>query len=79
MAESGAEAIRRGAAGRIRVSLDPKGQSLDRINDIVKQLAGIGGCDNCGRLAFIDLGFLGDPVDQRLAGKGVIAIEKIGF
>jgi hypothetical protein len=31
------------------------------INKLVAQALGRAGCEGCGRIAYIDLGFLGDP------------------
>ena len=48
----------------ISVSLNPgspKKQTLDIINRLVALAAGRAGCDGCGRIAYIDLHFLGDP------------------
>jgi hypothetical protein len=46
------------------VSLNPNGpkkQDLDMINRLVAQVLGRAGCDRCGRIAFFDIRFLGDP------------------
>lgn len=55
---------KRSTVSRITVSLNPNGpkkQNLDVVNKLVAQVLGRAGCDGCGRIAYIDLGFLGDP------------------
>ena len=55
---------KRASVTRISVSLNPnspKKQTADIINKLVAQVLGRAGCDGCGRIAYIDLGFLGDP------------------
>ena len=39
----------------------PRKQTIEIVNKIVAQMLGRAGCDGCGRIAYIDLGFLGDP------------------
>lgn len=39
----------------------PKKQTADTINRLVAQVLGKAGCEGCGRIAYIDIGFLGDP------------------
>ena len=53
---------------RISLSLNPaasapppRKQTIEIVNKIVAQMLGRAGCDGCGRIAYIDLGFLGDP------------------
>ena len=53
---------------RISLSLNPaasapppRKQTIEVVNRIVAQMLGRAGCDGCGRIAYIDLGFLGDP------------------
>jgi hypothetical protein len=53
---------------RISLSLNPgasapppRKQTIEVVNKIVAQMLGRAGCDGCGRIAYIDLGFLGDP------------------
>ena len=51
-------------ASRVSVTINPntpKKQTLEQINKLVALAAGRAGCDGCGRIAYIDLGFLGDP------------------
>ena len=55
---------KRASVTRISVSLNPnspKKQTADIINKLVAQVLGRAGCEGCGRIAYIDLGFLGDP------------------
>ena len=51
---------------RISLSLNPgasapRKQTNEMVNKIVATMLGRAGCDGCGRIAYIDLGFLGDP------------------
>lgn len=49
---------------RISVSLNPsspKKQNADTINKLVAQVLGRAGCEGCGRIAYFDVHFLGDP------------------
>jgi hypothetical protein len=51
---------------RISLSINPgastpRKQTIEVVNKIVAQMLGRAGCDGCGRIAYIDLGFLGDP------------------
>ena len=69
---------KRANIAKVSVSLNPnspKKQNLDIINRLVAQVVGRAGCDGCGRIAYIDLGFLIDPVDKQLGDLGAIAID----
>ena len=53
---------------RISLSLNPaasapppRKQTIEIVNKIVAQMLGRAGCDGCGRIAYLDLGFLIDP------------------
>ncbi|HSS19360.1 MAG TPA: hypothetical protein VLL54_04745 [Pyrinomonadaceae bacterium] len=52
---------------RISLSVNPsasgpgKKQTADMVQKMVATMLGRAGCDGCGRIAYIDLGFLGDP------------------
>ena len=55
---------KRSSVSRISVSVNPnspKKQTADTVNKIIAQVLGRAGCDGCGRIAYIDIGFLGDP------------------
>lgn len=45
----------------ISVSLNPKKQNLETINQMVKLILGRVGCDGCGRIAYFDAHVVGDP------------------
>jgi hypothetical protein len=45
------------------------------IDKLVKQVLGRAGCEGCGRIAYIDIGFLIDPVDKQLGDLGAIAMD----
>jgi len=61
-----------------RVSLNPQHQNIETINKIVTNILGRAGCLTCGRIAFLDLHFQGDPGPD-LAKEGVISIQTEGF
>jgi hypothetical protein len=49
---------------RVGLSVNPQGggkQDFETVQRIVKFMLGRGGCDGCGRLAYLDLHFHGDP------------------
>lgn len=49
---------------RVGMSVNPQGggkQDIDTVQRMVKFMLGRGGCDGCGRLAYLDLHFHGDP------------------
>ncbi|MDQ2977452.1 MAG: hypothetical protein M3R69_18825 [Acidobacteriota bacterium] len=48
-------------AARVSLSVNPHNQNLETVHKIVEFILSRGGCDKCGRLAFLDLHFLGDP------------------
>jgi len=55
---------KRSNVSRISLSVNPnspKKQNLDMVNKLVAQALGRAGCEGCGRIAYIDLGFLVDP------------------
>ena len=59
-----ATTVKKADVARVSVSLNPGGtkrQTLDTLNKLVAQAVGRGGCDRCGRVASIDIQFLGDP------------------
>jgi hypothetical protein len=58
---------------RISLSVSPKKQNLETVNKIVALVLNRAGCDNCGRLAYFDFRFLGDPDPdfERLGGISV--------
>ena len=71
-----ATVTKRSSLSRMGVALNPGGtkkQTLDSINKLVALAAGRAGCDGCGRIAYIDLHFLGDPDPdvERLGGISV--------
>ncbi len=39
-------------------------QSIKNINELVAKVAGLAGCEGCGRIAFIDLHFHDDPIAE---------------
>ena len=49
---------------RVGLSVNPQGsgkQDFETVQKMVKFMLGRGGCDGCGRLAYLDLHFHGDP------------------
>ena len=62
---------------RVSVSLNPsspKKQTADMINKLVAQVLGRAGCEGCGRIAFFDVHFLGDP-DPDMERLGAISVD----
>jgi hypothetical protein len=58
----------------ISVSLNPKKQNLEMVNKMVALILGRAGCDACGRIAFFDAHFLGDP-DPDFEKVGAISVD----
>ncbi len=56
-----ATVTRANKVSRVSVSVNPQKQTIEHVNRLVKLALGRAGCDGCGRIAYIDLGFLGDP------------------
>lgn len=52
-------------------------QSIKNINELVAKVAGLAGCEGCGRLAYIDLHFHDDPIAD--LKDVVISHGSIGF
>lgn len=55
---------KRASVSRIGVSINPSSprkQTADTVNKLVAQVLGRAGCEGCGRIAYIDIGFLIDP------------------
>jgi hypothetical protein len=42
-------------------SINPKGQTLDHVHQIVADILRRGGCPGCGRIALLQVGFHTDP------------------
>jgi hypothetical protein len=42
-------------------TINPQKQTLDQVNRLVALALGRAGCERCGRLAFFEFKFLGDP------------------
>jgi len=59
---------------RVTLSINPQNQNLDVVHRIVANVLNRADCDRCGRLAFLDFHFLGDPGPD-LTKDGVISIE----
>ena len=69
---------KRSSVSRISLSVNPNSprkQTADTVNKLIAQALGRAGCEGCGRIAYIDLGFLIDPVDKDLANLGAIAVD----
>ena len=68
----------RSTVSRVSVSVNPNAprkQNADMVQKLVAQALGRAGCDGCGRIAYIDLGFLIDPVDKQMEQLGAIAMD----
>lgn len=65
-----------GKAGRfVSATLNPQHQTLESLQKLLAEIAGRGGCDRCGRIAFLHVDFLGDPPDE-IAREGVISFTE---
>ena len=65
------------AIAKISVSLNPSSprkQTNDTINKLVAQVLGRAGCEGCGRIAYIDVHFVGDP-DPDMEKLGAISVD----
>jgi hypothetical protein len=60
--------------GSISVSMNPKKQTLDQVNKLVALILGRAGCEACGRIAYIDVKFLGDP-EAELEKLGAVSVD----
>jgi hypothetical protein len=52
----------------------PQKQTIEIVNKLVATMLGRAGCERCGRLAFLDFKFLGDPGPD-IAKLGGISID----
>jgi hypothetical protein len=72
-----ATTVKRSNVSRVSVSLNPNGpkkQTGDTINKLVAQVLGRAGCEGCGRIAYIDVHFVGDP-DPDIEKLGGISMD----
>lgn len=72
-----ATTVKRASVGSISMSLNPSGprkQTADTINKLIAQVLGRAGCEGCGRIAYIDVHFLGDP-DPDMEKLGAISVD----
>lgn len=44
--------------------LSTQRQSIKNINELVAKVAGLAGCEGCGRIAYLDLHFHDDPIAE---------------
>ena len=59
---------------RVTLSINPHNQNLDVVHRIIANILNRADCAGCGRLAWLDVHFLGDPGPD-LSKDGVIYIE----
>ena len=59
---------------RVGITCNPQRQTIEHIHKMVAVALGRGGCDGCGRIAYLDFHFLGDPGPD-LAGVGGISLD----
>jgi hypothetical protein len=60
------------------ISFNPQHQNVETLNRLVANILGRAGCGTCGRIAYLDLHFVGDPGPE-LAKDGVISVHTQGF
>ena len=58
--------------------LNPQHQTIDNVHKLMAKLSGLAGCTGCGRIAYIDIHFHGDP-DPSFRDLGAISVGQIGF
>jgi hypothetical protein len=61
-----------------RISLNPQHQTVDLVHQIVANILGRAGCGTCGRIAYLNVEFQGDPGPD-LTKQGVISVITEGF
>jgi hypothetical protein len=66
------------AAKSARISFNPQHQSVETVNQIVANILGRAGCGTCGRIAYLNIQFVGDPGPD-LTKQGVISVSTEGF
>jgi len=59
---------------KANVFINTHNQSIETVHQIVASILNRAGCERCGRLAFLDVHFRGDPGPD-LAKNGVISLE----
>ena len=72
-----ATTTKRASVRSISLSLNPNSpnkQTGDTINRLMAQVLGRAGCDGCGRIAYIDVHFVGDP-DPDMEKLGAISVD----
>ena len=63
-------------AGRfVSATLNPHDQNLDGLQKLLAQIVNRGGCDRCGRIAYLHVDFLGDPPFE-VPNAGVISFTE---
>jgi hypothetical protein len=55
---------------------NPKGQTLEQLQHVIKELVGRAGCEKCGQIALLRADFLGDPPFE---ANGVVSYTEQGF
>ena len=60
------------------VSLNTQHQNIESINRVVASILSRAGCATCGRIAFLNVQFHGDPGPD-LTRDGVISVQTEGF
>jgi hypothetical protein len=59
------------------VALNVREQSIGNLHELVAYLAGISGCDNCGRIAYLKVDYLLDPPSE-LMKLGALSFDTHG-
>jgi len=58
----------------VRLQLNTQDQKMENLQEIIKCIGGLCGCPACGRIAYLDIGLLGDP-DPNFAKLGVSSFQ----
>ncbi len=60
------------------LTFNTHGQNIDGVQAVMKQILGMAGCPQCGRLAVLKVDF-GDPPPEQLGKQGVVGLDTAGF
>jgi hypothetical protein len=71
-------AAQSGGRKSAKLTINPHNQNLDTVQHIVAHILNLAGCGHCGRLAALEIDFLGDPPPD-LSKQGVISVQTEGF
>ncbi len=53
--------LKPGGRKAVQVLLNPRGQTSDKLQEVMSALLGLAGCQHCGRMIRLDVEFGSDP------------------